>query len=89
MEYSEVRKNLAALLAVADRYGDVFQKLIHYLKGSQYTDAGLRYGHECPDLSALPTAQQMRSLAEETCSAIARKKELQAKLKEFGAEPKD
>jgi len=89
-EYGEVRKRLAALLAEAERHGNTFQAMVHYLKGSQYGgEAGLRYAEKCPDLSSLPTAEQLRKLAEETIAAIAQKRELGAKLKEFGVEPKE
>jgi hypothetical protein len=88
-EYAEIRKKLAALFSEVDRHADVLQRALWYLKPSQYSNTDLRTGSKSPDFANFPTADQLRSLVDETLAAIARKKELHNQLKEFGAEPKD
>jgi len=88
-EYGEIKKKLAALLAEGERHGGAFQNFAAYLKGSEYSESGLRHGQKPPDLSMLPTAQNLNVLIEETLATIVRKRELYAQLKAFGVEPKD
>jgi hypothetical protein len=89
-EYADIRKKLAALFSEVDRHAGVLQRALWYMKpGEQYSNTDLRSSSKPPDFANFPTADQLRSLVDETLAALARKKELHDKLKEFGVEPKD
>ena len=88
-EYAETRKKLAALFSEVDRYAHSFQKLVWYLQPQQYSNTDLKSGGKPPDLSNFPTVDDLNTLIREALETLARKRELHAQLKEFGAEPKD
>jgi hypothetical protein len=88
-QYAETRKKLAAIFSEIDRHADILQRALWYLKPQQYSNTDVRSGGKSPDFSNFPTGEQLNSLVEDTLATLARKKDLHAQLKEFGAEPKD
>jgi hypothetical protein len=88
-EYANTRKKLAALFADVDRYAGALQRVLWYIKPQDYSNTSLKDGSKPPDFGDYPSADQLRSLIDDTLATFSRKMHLQKQLKEFGVEPKD
>jgi hypothetical protein len=89
-EYAAIRKQLTALLSEAARMGEQFRRWAHYLHPNvEYTNTDLRSEGESPELSRLPTREEVKTIVSETLAAIQAKRVLRSRLVEYGVDLKD
>ncbi len=81
-EYGQVRQNLAAHLAEAERLGGILVSIGVSLRSDH--GGGLKQGLRPDKLGALPTQQRISEVVEEVIKLRLRKTQLAAQLEELG-----
>jgi hypothetical protein len=89
-EYAGLGKELLALLAKTDAYGDGYRKIASYLHShNSQQGGGLRFGTKSDVLERIPNYERVVESCTRVLEIIERRKVVHASLKTMGLEPKE